>query len=60
MLRCQRERSLSLAMLESDKAGTCQKCLNYQQPDKKLFTNTVGMLVMYEKLVPVHINFTLN
>jgi len=27
-------------MLESDKAGTCQKCLNYQQPDKKLFTNT--------------------
>eukprot|EP00092_Neocalanus_flemingeri_P015048 GFUD01016254.1.p1 GENE.GFUD01016254.1~~GFUD01016254.1.p1 ORF type:complete len:289 (+),score=61.00 GFUD01016254.1:250-1116(+) len=27
-------------MLESAKGGACQKCLNYQQPDKKLFTNT--------------------
>jgi len=27
-------------MLESDKQGACFKCLNYQQPDKKLFTNT--------------------
>eukprot|EP00090_Calanus_glacialis_P009199 TRINITY_DN17579_c0_g1_i1.p1 TRINITY_DN17579_c0_g1~~TRINITY_DN17579_c0_g1_i1.p1 ORF type:complete len:291 (+),score=51.22 TRINITY_DN17579_c0_g1_i1:159-1031(+) len=27
-------------MLDSDKAGACQKCLNYQQPDKKVFTNT--------------------
>jgi len=27
-------------MLESDKPGGCRKCLNYQTPDKKLFTNT--------------------
>ena len=32
-------------MLESDKQGACYKCLNYQQPDKKLFTNTVGIMV---------------
>ena len=33
-------------MLESDKQGACFKCLNYQQPDKKLFTNTVGIVMV--------------
>jgi len=27
-------------MLESDKPGACRKCLSYQEPDQKLFTNT--------------------
>jgi len=27
-------------MHESAKGGACQKCLNYQEPDRKVFTNT--------------------
>jgi len=42
-------------MLESDKPGACYKCLNYQQPDKKLFTNTwIGNTVFVSRTYLVY------